>query len=233
MLMGLYLLFVLVVLLIMFRGRGDSNSIFDRVYRLVCVHLPNGIKSVARLLCGERGPRALDATWEYIAWSNNPLVQMFYIAVVTFAYCAYTIYLYPFMPNTYLAGYEIIQKMFSDFVILKLSSACPSQNIIWLEFPCRYHSNIKKCFQICRWHRHVGFANFLVCVFSWYMSSIKDPGVVTDWNVEGLCKQYVDSVIYTQCEVTKVLHRLVTKKCFQFWFCLVELRVGEPVVRQD
>ena len=44
---------------------------------------------------------------------------------------------------------------------------------------------------VAGWHRHAGFALMMFCLFSWLMCSIKDPGIITEWNVDSVAKQYL------------------------------------------
>jgi len=60
-------------------GKQDGNSFFDKMYRVVCIHFPETFKHGLRCIFGEWAVRAVDATWEYVVWRNNPLVQLFYV----------------------------------------------------------------------------------------------------------------------------------------------------------
>mmetsp|Transcript_130 Transcript_130/g.383 ORF Transcript_130/g.383 Transcript_130/m.383 type:complete len:400 (-) Transcript_130:39-1238(-) len=80
-------------------GKPDGNSIFDRLYRLVCVLLPNGIKTVVRKTIGQRAVDFLDWLWEYICYTSNPLVQIFYLCAVVGGYLVFVAYGYPHVPG--------------------------------------------------------------------------------------------------------------------------------------
>mmetsp|Transcript_49545 Transcript_49545/g.146381 ORF Transcript_49545/g.146381 Transcript_49545/m.146381 type:complete len:388 (-) Transcript_49545:39-1202(-) len=84
-------------------GKPDGNSLFDRLYRLVCIQFPRGLKKVLEKCCGPRAPAALDATWNYLCYQSNPIVQVFYLLVVVGGYLCFVLYGYPHIPNRELS----------------------------------------------------------------------------------------------------------------------------------
>ena len=106
---GLLVVYVVLIfggLGIFLYGKSDGDSFFDKAYRVINVHIPNGLKWLTRKLIGERGPQALDAIWSYLAYECNPLVQIFYLFIIVGGYSIYVIYGYPHVPNPYLAWYH-------------------------------------------------------------------------------------------------------------------------------
>lgn len=87
-------------------GKPDGNSLFDRLYRVVCVHFPWALKKALEKCCGRRGPAALDATWNYVCYTSNPLVQIFYILVVVGGFLTFVAYGYPHLPNRLAGAYH-------------------------------------------------------------------------------------------------------------------------------
>lgn len=84
-------------------GKPRGNSLFDRLYQVFCIHFPRLCKVALLKCCGPRAPAALDATWTYIAFSSNPLVQLFYLAVVGGGFMLFLIVGYPSLPSRYIA----------------------------------------------------------------------------------------------------------------------------------
>lgn len=87
-------------------GKPDGNSIFDKLYRLVWFHFPNGLKWIARKIIGEYGPKALDEGWEYVCFTSNPIVQAFYILIIIPGYMIFVVHGYKHIPNPYLREYH-------------------------------------------------------------------------------------------------------------------------------
>eukprot|EP00927_Polykrikos_kofoidii_P030119 TRINITY_DN2597_c0_g1_i1.p1 TRINITY_DN2597_c0_g1~~TRINITY_DN2597_c0_g1_i1.p1 ORF type:complete len:409 (+),score=68.24 TRINITY_DN2597_c0_g1_i1:119-1345(+) len=85
-------------------GKPQGNSLFDRLYQIVCIHTPRLLKKGLEKIFGKRAPAALDAIWVYLCYTSNPLVQMFYLAIVIGGYLTFAIYGHPHLPNTYLSG---------------------------------------------------------------------------------------------------------------------------------
>ncbi len=114
--------------LVLFYGKQEGNSMWDRLYRFFgklegnsmwtvgissggCpesypeyfvpsgTHIPNGIKGCARMVCGEKGPEYVQRSWNYIVWSNNPIVQIFYLLIVVSGYVIFAVQGYPHIPN--------------------------------------------------------------------------------------------------------------------------------------
>merc|ERR1719401_651634 len=79
---------------------------FDRLHRLVMVTAPYYLKKVLEKLCGKRAPAALDWLWNYIAFTSNPMVQFFYLAVVVGGYLTYVANGYPHVPSRLISGWH-------------------------------------------------------------------------------------------------------------------------------
>ena len=87
-------------------GKPNGNSIFDRLYRAVCVNTPRALKSVLRRIFGPKGADFLDWLWEYVCYTSNPLVQIFYLCVVVGGYLVFVAYGYPHVPGRFCAAYH-------------------------------------------------------------------------------------------------------------------------------
>merc|ERR1719245_2437416 len=87
-------------------GKPDGNSLFDRLYRLVCVHTPWALKKVLEKCFGPRAPAFLDWLWEYICYRSNPIVQLFYLAVVVGGFMTFFSHAVPHLPNRFCASYH-------------------------------------------------------------------------------------------------------------------------------
>lgn len=83
-------------------GKPNGNSLFDRLYVLVCMRFPALIKRVLERCFGPRAPAALDATWEYVCFTSNPFVQVFYLCVVVGGYITFVLHGYPHLPNQHI-----------------------------------------------------------------------------------------------------------------------------------
>eukprot|EP00933_Yihiella_yeosuensis_P046063 TRINITY_DN41531_c0_g1_i1.p1 TRINITY_DN41531_c0_g1~~TRINITY_DN41531_c0_g1_i1.p1 ORF type:complete len:383 (+),score=40.72 TRINITY_DN41531_c0_g1_i1:52-1200(+) len=106
--MNFYLIIALYVLIgglgigIFIYGTENGNSIFSHLYRFICIKTPRAIKRVLEKCFGKRAPEAMDACWMYVAYTSNPIVQVFYLLVVVGGYGTFVAYGYPHLPNEYL-----------------------------------------------------------------------------------------------------------------------------------
>lgn len=87
-------------------GKADGDSFFDRLYRLVCIKFPWAFKKLLEKLFGKRGPETADRLWNYICYTSNPFVQLFYILVLVGGYCTFVTYGYTNIPNAYAGGWH-------------------------------------------------------------------------------------------------------------------------------
>lgn len=87
-------------------GKPDGNSMFDRLYQIVCISLPRLLKKALEKCCGKRAPAFLDWLWNYICFTSNPIVQVFYILVVVGGYITYVSNGYPHMPSRLISGWH-------------------------------------------------------------------------------------------------------------------------------
>lgn len=87
-------------------GKPDGNSLFDRLYRVVCIHGPRLLKKALEKCFGKRGPAALDAAWVYVCYTSNPIVQIFYLLVLFGGYLTFVMFAYPHVPNRFASGYH-------------------------------------------------------------------------------------------------------------------------------
>lgn len=110
---GIYLAIAGLAVGIFLYGKPAGNSLFDRLYQFVCIMLPRLLKRMLERCCGKRAPAFLDKAWVYIAYSSNPLVQVFYLCVVVGGYLGFAYYGYPHIPNRYLGDWH----KYAGFVI--------------------------------------------------------------------------------------------------------------------
>mmetsp|Transcript_100148 Transcript_100148/g.312023 ORF Transcript_100148/g.312023 Transcript_100148/m.312023 type:complete len:378 (+) Transcript_100148:96-1229(+) len=87
-------------------GKPDGNSLFDRLYRFICVHLPWFLKKALEKCCGKRAPAALDWLWNYICYRSNPIVQIFYLCVVVGGFLTFVAHGFPYMPNRLVGSFH-------------------------------------------------------------------------------------------------------------------------------
>mmetsp|Transcript_86110 Transcript_86110/g.278638 ORF Transcript_86110/g.278638 Transcript_86110/m.278638 type:complete len:379 (-) Transcript_86110:89-1225(-) len=87
-------------------GKPNGNSLFDRLYRLVCVHCPWALKKVLEKCCGKRAPAALDWLWTYLCYRSNPTVQIFYLCVVVGGFLTFVTHGFPHLPNKYVGSFH-------------------------------------------------------------------------------------------------------------------------------
>jgi len=80
-------------------GKENGNSIFDKLYRIFCMQCPKLLKKALEKCCGKRAPAVLDAIWNYVCYTSNPLVQVFYLLVVVGGYATFVAYGYPHLTN--------------------------------------------------------------------------------------------------------------------------------------
>jgi len=85
-------------------GKADGNSLFDRLYRLLCMQLPSLLKKGLEKCFGKRAPELLDRVWVYLCFTSNPLVQIFYLLVVVGGYATFAAYGYPHIPSRLLSS---------------------------------------------------------------------------------------------------------------------------------
>lgn len=84
-------------------GKPDGNSLFDKLYRIVCQKFPWALKKVLEKTCGKRAPAFLDWLWNYVCYTSNPIVQIFYLCVVVGGFLTFVAHGFPHLPNR-LAG---------------------------------------------------------------------------------------------------------------------------------
>lgn len=85
-------------------GKPDGNSLFDRLYRLICIQGPRAVKKVLEKCCGKRAPAALDWLWNYLCYTSNPLVQIFYLCIVVGGFMVFVNNGFQHLPNRYVGS---------------------------------------------------------------------------------------------------------------------------------
>lgn len=83
-------------------GKPSGNSLFDRLYRLVCINAPWALKKALEKCFGPRAPAFLDWLYYYICFSSNPIVQVFYLLVVVGGFITFVANGFPHIPESKL-----------------------------------------------------------------------------------------------------------------------------------
>mmetsp|Transcript_11717 Transcript_11717/g.33739 ORF Transcript_11717/g.33739 Transcript_11717/m.33739 type:complete len:383 (+) Transcript_11717:133-1281(+) len=87
-------------------GKGEGKSCFDRAYRVICIHFPAALKWALKKCFGPRAPAVLDAVWTYLCYKSNPIVQLFYLAVLVGGYIVFVIAGYSHVPSPMLSSHH-------------------------------------------------------------------------------------------------------------------------------
>jgi len=87
-------------------GKADGNSIFDRLYRMICMWLPRMLKKLLEKCLGKRAPAALDWLWNYLCYTSNPLVQVFYLVIVVGGFIVFVSAGFPHIPSRLISGWH-------------------------------------------------------------------------------------------------------------------------------
>mmetsp|Transcript_155717 Transcript_155717/g.269904 ORF Transcript_155717/g.269904 Transcript_155717/m.269904 type:complete len:364 (-) Transcript_155717:55-1146(-) len=87
-------------------GKPDGNSMFDRLYRIVCMHFPQYLKKALEKCFGKRAPAFLDWLWNYICYTSNPMVQVFYLLVVVGGFVAFVANGFPNIPSRLISSFH-------------------------------------------------------------------------------------------------------------------------------
>jgi len=79
--------------------------------------------------CGAKGPAALDRSWRYLVWECNPLVQIFYVTVLSGGYIGFVIAAHPHLPNAYASKYHKVSAFFTVVTAFVLWSKENGRNL--------------------------------------------------------------------------------------------------------
>jgi len=133
-------------------GKPEGNSLFDRLYQIVCQQAPRLLKQGLDKVFGKRAGKFLDWLWVYICYTSNPIVQIFYLLVVVGGYLCFAYFGYPHVPNRYAGGWH----KYSGFCVFM---ACVS---VWWK-ACRTDpgmitdENVDELCQIFEWDKQIFF----------------------------------------------------------------------------
>jgi len=95
---------------------SDSSS--SKFNRFFTVKLYNMCFSLIRRIFGPRAEGKVKGWIHYAMHEPNPLMQVFYLAVVLSAWCIMTVYGYPYIPNLYMGWYHTYLGYFVEFMCL-------------------------------------------------------------------------------------------------------------------
>jgi palmitoyltransferase len=85
-------------------GKPEGNSLFDRLYQLVCVWAPRALKKALGKCFGPRAPAFLDWLWNYLCYTSNPLIQIFYLCIVVGGFMTFVTHGFPHLPNRFIGS---------------------------------------------------------------------------------------------------------------------------------
>ena len=134
---------------------------------------------------GERGPRAYDMFEEYLCWSANPLLQIFYLAMILSGFVGFVLLALPFVP---------CQPGFPCWPAERPEGTC--------DF-------------LAPWHRVTAFATMTTCLLSWVACCWSEPGSITlDSPLSVYCYAW-DGFVHTQkiCDTTRLLRPARSTYC--------------------
>ena len=166
-------------------GEPDEPGIVNTLNRLITRDLIDAIRWCLWKAFGERGVKAYDGFEEYICWSANPLLQLFYLGMI-------------------LTG-------FAGFVLLALPSVpCQPGFPCWP--PERPEGT---CDFLEPWHRVTAYATMTTCLASWLACCWSEPGSVTpDSPLSVYCYPW-DGFVHTRkiCTTTRLLRPARSTYC--------------------
>ncbi|CAM9107110.1 unnamed protein product [Phaeothamnion confervicola] len=90
----------------LFVADPDSNGPGGKLHRFIIEHIPDGFAWLVRRAFGERGYRRFERAFDYACYQLNPLMQIFYLAIVNGSFILFLLEGYPRIPNAYFAEYH-------------------------------------------------------------------------------------------------------------------------------
>nr|PIM03534.1 DHHC zinc finger domain-containing protein [Toxoplasma gondii COUG] len=101
-----FLLLLVCLALLWFFSTPDGSSPFSTLHRLVFLALPARFLHLLERVCGTRVRRGVEGACFYVFHTNNPIVQIVYLAVMIGGYSQVVLVGYPWIPNAYLGAHH-------------------------------------------------------------------------------------------------------------------------------
>jgi hypothetical protein len=153
-----------------FFASPDGDGLLDRLHLVLLYKLPLLLRSILQFCVGERGPKAVDDLYAYLWKTRNPLLQIFYTALMVGGFSLWWIFGAPYIPNIYLSNIHLI----------------------------------------------VVSVVYLMCMLTFYLASVTDPGIITSANVQACTETFdYDEVVFHRktCETCKTVKPARSKHC--------------------
>eukprot|EP01045_Picozoa_sp_COSAG04_P017643 COSAG04_NODE_1574_length_6276_cov_3.068480_3_plen_567_part_00 len=130
-------------------GDPDGTGLIDRLNRFITRDVIEALRWALFKTIGSRGVAAYDAFEEYLCWSANPLLQIFYLAMILGGFGGFILAALPFV---------------ACHPLLPCLPAERPEGTTELLAP---------------WHRITAYATMTTCLASWVLCCVSDPGCVT------------------------------------------------------
>ena len=130
-------------------GDPDGTGLIDRLNRFITRDVIEALRWALFKTIGARGVAAYDAFEEYLCWSANPLLQIFYLAMILGGFGGFILAALPFV---------------ACHPLLPCLPAERPEGTTELLAP---------------WHRITAYATMTTCLASWVLCCVSDPGCVT------------------------------------------------------
>lgn len=99
-------------------GTPGGDSLFDRLYRLLCQHLPSATRGALQSCCGRRAPAALDRLLGCGCCASSPAVQGLYLCVAAGCFGTFVAYVFPRLPTRFVGSVHMYVCFAGFFVCL-------------------------------------------------------------------------------------------------------------------
>ena len=131
---------------VFFAGDPDEPGVLGRINKLITRDLAEGIRLCLFKCVGQQGVEAFDGTEEYLCWSANPLLQIFYLAIIGSGFACFVAFGLPFVE---------CNDLIPCVPAAREAGVCPF---------------------LPSWHRITGYAAMTVCILSWVACCMSEPG---------------------------------------------------------
>ncbi|CBZ53139.1 hypothetical protein NCLIV_029260 [Neospora caninum Liverpool] len=101
-----FLFFLVFLALLWFFATPEGTSLFSRLHRFFFASFPRRCLLLLEKTCGTRARRGVERAFFYVCHTNNPLVQIVYLAVMIGGYSQVVLVGYPWIPNAYLGAHH-------------------------------------------------------------------------------------------------------------------------------
>ena len=85
---------------------ANKGGVLAKIKIFVFITLPDLVKKCIVVIFGERVFSYISRLITYVCYSQNPLVQMIYLACACGGFAVYVYYGFPYVPNAYLDSYH-------------------------------------------------------------------------------------------------------------------------------